>query len=167
MGLENGLYTFRYFGGGEAKSTPIGGMYASSRNGKNKPVTAEPLGTHSGLSIRWRVAKVADKEDYFTITEDRDDECIPGQWARSSNQSKVPVFLYDHVKPHDSVFEWRIQEVDKDDDIYNIMGNSLVGGADFVDLRNEGGPQLYMKPVPFVQKPPPIPRWQLLRITWE
>ncbi|KAF9453170.1 hypothetical protein P691DRAFT_623619, partial [Macrolepiota fuliginosa MF-IS2] len=135
MTLDNGFYTFCYFGEREDVNTRVGGVYASSRNGKKRPVTAESLGPVSGLKIRWWVAKVADK-DLYTVTEVRDDECIPGQWTRSCTQTDVPVFLFDHVRPYkDSTSEWGIHEVDQG--VYHIMGNSRSGGADWLDLRYE------------------------------
>nr|B9V984.1 RecName: Full=Macrocypin-5a [Macrolepiota procera]ACL99734.1 macrocypin 5a [Macrolepiota procera] len=165
MGFEDGFYTIRHLVEGQPPNIP-GGMYASSKDGKDEPVTAEPLGPHS--KIRWWIARYPEAgEDMYTITEFRVDESIPGQWARPHNEVGGPVYLYDRIRAEETgyVCEWRIQPAYEDvDGVFNIMGNSRIGSTDWADLREEGGkPQVYLKPVPVVPNMY-IPRWFISKV---
>ncbi|KAF9442725.1 hypothetical protein P691DRAFT_738653 [Macrolepiota fuliginosa MF-IS2] len=155
MTLKDGLYTIRHLAEGEPPVVP-GGMYASSKDGKDKPVTAEPLGPDS--KIRWFVACVPGKENEYTITELRDDDSIPGQWARATNKPGGPVMLI--ARPNVDMFtlEWGIQEADEPG-VYNIRGDSRIGASDWADLRDQGvKPEVLLKSVPVVPGMY-IPRW--------
>nr|ACL99733.1 macrocypin 4b [Macrolepiota procera] len=160
MALEDGFYTIRHLVEGQHPSIP-GGMYASSKDGKDEPVTAEPLGPHS--KIRWWIAAAPEAgDDMYTITEFRADKSIPGQWARSPTEIGVPVYLYDRIKAEETGYTcvWRIQPTYEGvGGVYNIMGNSRIGSTDWADLREEDGkPQVYTKPVPVIPNVY-IPRW--------
>nr|ACL99731.1 macrocypin 3c [Macrolepiota procera] len=160
MALEDGFYTIRHLAEGESPNIP-GGMYASSKDGKDVPVTAEPLGPQS--KIRWWIARDPQAgDDMYTITEFRIDNSIPGQWSRSPVETEVPVYLYDRIKADEVgyVLVWKIQPAYEDvDGVYNIMGNVRIGSTDWADLREEDNkPQVYMKPVPVVPNVY-IPRW--------
>ncbi|KAF9442727.1 hypothetical protein P691DRAFT_810164 [Macrolepiota fuliginosa MF-IS2] len=156
MALKDGLYTIRHLAKGQPPIV-IGGMYASSKDGKDKPVTAEPLGPDS--KIRWIVTCVPGKENEYTITELRDDNSIPGQWARETNALGRPVMLI--AKPNVGMFtlEWGIQETEEPG-VYNIRGDSRIGATDWADLRDPGGvrPEVLLESVPVVPDMY-IPRW--------
>nr|ACL99726.1 macrocypin 1c [Macrolepiota procera] len=165
MGFEDGFYTILHLAEGQHPSSKIpGGMYASSKDGKDVPVTAEPLGPQS--KIRWWIARDPQAgDDMYTITEFRIDNSIPGQWSRSPVETEVPVYLYDRIKAEETGYTcaWRIQPADHGaDGVYHIVGNVRIGSTDWADLREEyGEPQVYMKPVPVIPNVY-IPRWFIL-----
>ncbi|KAF9442313.1 macrocypin 5a [Macrolepiota fuliginosa MF-IS2] len=162
MTLEDGLYTIRYLAKGEAPEA-VGGMYAPSKDEKDKPVTAEPLGPESKIRVWW-VTSDPDKDAIYTITELRDDKSIPGQWARKPNEPESSVELVDRIRGEEYryTFEWGMQE-DEGPNVYNIRGDSRIGSTDRADLRfpiGESGPEVFMHPVvPGMY----IPRWVFTR----
>ncbi|KAF9442314.1 macrocypin 2b [Macrolepiota fuliginosa MF-IS2] len=184
MTLKDELYTIRHLAEGEPPTLP-GGMYASAKDGKDKPLTAEPLGPDSKIRLRmfvndykefkekwgvrwslihwcwqWVVACVPSKDGEYTITEFWDDNSIPGLWAREINAPDRPVWLIDRLKVDMYTLKLRIQEAEEPG-VYDIMGDFRIGASDWTDLRHPAGgvkPEVLLRSVPVVPGMY-IPRW--------